>query len=84
MLVQIYNNRGCLFIKQGDLIKGMSDFNKAIEISPNFVQSYYNRAIAYYLLKEYGNAQEDVHKVVALGGAVSPNFIMALKNESNR
>ena len=40
-----YNNRGIIYSKQGNFTQAMSDYNKAIEINPEFAQAYNNRGL---------------------------------------
>ena len=41
------NSRGNTYYNQGNLPQAISDFNKAIEINPNYAEAYYNRGLAY-------------------------------------
>jgi len=84
ILKTAYYYLGNSYIKHGYLSHAIFSYSKAVVINPNYWQAYSNRALAYYLLKKYDQAWEDVHKVEALGGAVDPNFINALKNKSGR
>lgn len=43
----LFLNRGRAFFILGDLDNSLSDFNKAIELDPNYAVAYHNRAIAY-------------------------------------
>ena len=69
-------------MEQGVLHQDISDHTKALEINPNLVEAYINRAVDYYQAKEYDKAWIDVHKVKALGSVVHPGFIDALKKSS--
>jgi|GEM_PF-1490814 len=51
-------------------------YNKAIELSPNFKEAYYNRGIAYIKQENYPRAIEDYNKAIEL----SPNFKEAYYN----
>ena len=77
-------NRGTVYFQQGKFVQAISDYNKAIAINPNSFKTYRTRAVAYYLAKKYDNAWIDVHKAEALGGAVHPGFLDALKKASGR
>ena len=79
-----YINRGAVYHSKGDYDHSILDYTKAIELNPNDPSAYNNRAISYYGKKEYDKAWDDVHKTEALGGAVNPNFIKALNNESGQ
>jgi tetratricopeptide (TPR) repeat protein len=41
-----YGNRGMAYYKQGDFTHALSDFNKAIELNPNYTESYNNRGMS--------------------------------------
>lgn len=69
---------GINYAKEGNLTQTLSSFNKAIEIDPNYVQAYNNRANAY---SQQGNLQQalsDYNK--ALG--IDPNYVEALSNRA--
>jgi tetratricopeptide (TPR) repeat protein len=46
--IQIYNERGTLYLMQGNFLAATVDFNQTVQIDPNFAEGYYNRAYAYY------------------------------------
>jgi len=81
---QPYYNRGLIFSMQGDYRRSVADYSKAIENSPNYACAYNNRAVAYYQLKEFDNAWDDLHKAENLGYEVNPGFINALKQATGR
>jgi tetratricopeptide (TPR) repeat protein len=43
------------------------DYDKAIKIDSNNTGAYYNRGIAYVLLKDYKSATKDARKACELG-----------------
>tara|TARA_B100000768_G_C10918627_1_gene224671 strand:+ start:204 stop:422 length:219 start_codon:yes stop_codon:yes gene_type:complete len=45
----------------------IEDYNKAIEINPNYTYAYYNRGFAKYYLKDYNGACQDGRKAKSLG-----------------
>ncbi|MBF0512300.1 MAG: tetratricopeptide repeat protein, partial [Candidatus Omnitrophica bacterium] len=61
----------------------ISDFTKAIDLDPKNGEVYYNRAYAYYKLKNYDLALVDVHRAQKLGFEVDPRFLDALKEFSS-
>jgi tetratricopeptide (TPR) repeat protein len=81
---QAYSGRGYASAKKGKLLQAFEDFQKAIELNPNLVEAYNNRAVFEFLGQDYDKAWNDVHKVEALGGAVNPTFLEALKKFSGR
>ncbi|MBN1756379.1 tetratricopeptide repeat protein [bacterium] len=63
-----YENRATyrgLFLK--DLDGAMEDYNKAIELNPNFAQAYFNRGLARYSIQDKEGACQDWHTALELG-----------------
>jgi tetratricopeptide (TPR) repeat protein len=79
---RIYAFRGRAYLDQGNYIQAISDCTKAIEICPNG-GTYYDRGYAYFKIKEYDKAWEDVHRAEALGWDI-PKCFDALKKASGR
>ena len=48
-----YYNRGILYYNQQKYDLALSDYNKDIEINPNYAEAYYNRGILYKNLQKY-------------------------------
>jgi serine/threonine-protein kinase len=63
---KFYNNRGIAYAEKGQYDQAISDFNKAIEISPRYVQAYNNRGIIYRLKGQYGQAISDFNKTIEI------------------
>ncbi len=81
--------RGLAYAKRGSFEDAISDYNKYIkslfvEGDPNYVKAYLSRAEAYFYKHEYERSWDDVHRVEALGYAVNPDFISALKKASGK
>lgn len=66
------------------LNESLLDFNKAIELNPNFTDAFYNRANLYFLRNEYDKSWRDVEKIRGLGLQVSAQFLEKLKTASGR
>jgi len=81
---EVYIYRGAIYAKEGKYTQAMSDFTKAIELAPDNGYAYNNRAVLYFQLKEYDDAWQDAQRSQALGYAVNPRFIDALKKASGR
>ena len=79
-----YYMLGNAYADQGNVQQAISNYNKVIEINPHLAETYNNRGIAYYNMKNYDKAWEDVHKAEGLGCAVNPEFLAALKELSGR
>jgi Flp pilus assembly protein TadD len=57
----------------------MADFNKAVELNPDFARAYNNRAYVYYQQKEFNKAKEDVQRAQALKFTVDPELMENLR-----
>jgi len=79
-----YNNRGVVYYNQGNLSEALLDYNRAIQINPDYAEAYNNRAIVYFLMKNYGRSWEDMHRAEALKYKVNLGFIGQLKKASGR
>lgn len=62
----------------------IADFTMTLDINPRFAMAYQNRAEAYYYLKDYGRAWEDVHNAEELGAKIDAGFLKNLREESGR
>ena len=49
-----------------DYYGAIADYNKAIELNPNFADAYNNRGLAKYDLKDYKGAIADYNKAIEL------------------
>jgi protein O-mannosyl-transferase len=56
---EAYNNRGKFYSAQGDNVRALDDFNRAISLKPAFALPYYNRAIVYRSRGDYDRAIDD-------------------------
>ena len=60
IVIEAYHNRGVGRIQKKSYRKAIADFNRAIEIDPEHLSSYLNRARAFKKLKSYTKALEDL------------------------
>ena len=44
-----------LILKRGELDRALADYNKAIELDPNYAEAYNNRGITWLRLQEWEN-----------------------------
>jgi len=58
-----------------DFSSALSDYNKAIELSPYYVDSYYERGIVHALLKDNIKACLDWYKAKELGEEHADKYI---------
>jgi len=76
LLCSIYNNRGCVFREQGQTKNAISEFTKAINVSPGISDlAYDNRARIYYNTKQYTEAINDYTKVIEINPKCSWAYI---------
>jgi tetratricopeptide (TPR) repeat protein len=61
-----YNERGNARYKQGDLSGAIVNYNKAIELEPEYGDAYYNLALAYYKQGNWDQAVLNYSKAIAI------------------
>ena len=61
-----YFDKGAIKFKQGDFKGAIQDYNKAIELDPNFVEAYYNRGVVKHELGDSKSAIQDFNKAIKL------------------
>ena len=62
----ILNNRGLDYRDEGDYDRAIEDFNKALELKPDYAEPYTNRGNAYSCKEDYDRAIEDYDKAIEL------------------
>ncbi len=73
-----YNNRGNAYLVLGNERQAVNNYDKAIEINPNYAEAYSNRGIAYRRLGDQKQALEDVKTAARLGNEVAQNILRKL------
>src|SRR4030042_1535754 len=86
---ETYFNRAVDYSQKGEYKKAIPDYNKDIEINPDFVKAievdpkyasaYYYRGHIYHYNGEYEKAWEDIKKARSLGYKVPSEFLKNLK-----
>src|SRR4030042_1222790 len=71
-----YFEQGIEYSEKGQYDNAISDFNKALEVNPNYADAYYNRGIAYGKKEQYDNEIPDYNKALE----VNPNYAEAYFN----
>lgn len=71
-------NRGKILQDSLQNDKAMADFNKAIELNPNYAEALYNRGLIYYFQKDYEKAIGDYSAAIT----ANPNLKEAWHNRA--
>ena len=71
-----YNNRGISYKEERQLDRALKDFNKALELSPNFAEAYNNRGNVYRNMGDLSKAFDDYDTAIRL----KPDFADAYNN----
>lgn len=66
---EYYNVRAHTYVLKHDWDLAMRDYNKAIELKPNYAESYYERGYVYYLKGNLAQALNDFNKAVEYGSS---------------
>ena len=74
-----YNNRGSAFHYKGQYDRAISDYNKAIEIDPEYALAFFNRGVAYFKKGDCDKAREDFRNVQGMGYQISPEVFEQLR-----
>lgn len=74
-----YNDRGIALASKGQYEQAISEFNKALELSPVYAQAYYNRGIAHLSMGQYDRAIIDFNRVIELGKEVEGASSMTIR-----
>ncbi|STR45761.1 lipoprotein NlpI [Iodobacter fluviatilis] len=63
---RVYHNRGLAFFKERQYISALNDFNKALEIWPQYSFVYNDRGAVYLEMQDYQKALEDFNRSILL------------------
>lgn len=70
---ELYICRGNVWYNKKEYNEAISDYNKAIEINPNYALAFYNRGFVWIFREEYDKAIEDYNKAIE----IDPNDVSA-------
>ncbi len=73
-----YNDQGLVCVEQKRYSMAITNFTKAIEISPDYARPYYNRALAFEQQGKKQEAIDDYQRFIAI------NDLSGLTEEANR
>lgn len=74
-----YFNQGNYDYDIGNCRQAIADYSKAIQLKPEFPESYNNRAYTYMRMQDYKNALPDLDKAIIL----KPTYVQALMNRGD-
>ena len=74
-----YYNRAHIYGDQKKWDLALADYNKAIQINPDFAQAYINRGFVYHEQKKWDLALADYNKAIQ----INPEFAQAYNNRAN-
>ena len=66
MVEAVYYDQGVDSASAGDYENALKNFDKAIELKPDYAEVFYNRGFIYIKLNEYSKAIDDFTKVIIL------------------
>ncbi|MFH1836031.1 MAG: AAA family ATPase [Methanobacteriota archaeon] len=69
-----YHNLANDYYKIGEFDKAIEHYNKALELKPDLLESYFNRGLAYTRQQDYDKALEDLNKVVQLNANLAEAY----------
>lgn len=78
-LAPTYNNRGVAWKAQGNLDRALADFDRAIQLSPNYATAYFNRGVAWDAKGDLDHALTDYDRAIQ----INPNHAAAYNNRGN-
>ena len=67
-LAATYSNRGILHVRNGDLIEGLKDHDRAVALAPQMASVYINRSNALVVANRYRDAMADLEQAIANAG----------------
>ena len=76
---KIYHNRGTAYSKKGDSDRAIKDYNKAIELNPQYAPTFNNRGNEYSKKGDPDRAIKDCDKAIEL----NPQYANAFTNRGN-
>jgi tetratricopeptide (TPR) repeat protein len=59
----LYNQKGSVFRRQGDIEKAIAEYNNALKIDGKYTPSRFNLALCYFKQKEYKKAYDELGKI---------------------
>lgn len=61
---KVFMNRGIIYSQKQVHELAIKDFNKALELNPDYAEAFYNRGLAYFHLKKYSESINDYSSAI--------------------
>lgn len=74
-----FNNRGLIYDDKEQYDLAIQDFDKAIELKPDYAEAFHNRGLTYYDKGQYERAIQDYDKAIQL----KPDFALPFNARGN-
>ena len=68
----LLSSRGLAYLQVGELQQGLDDFNRALEIDPEYAEGYDRRGYAYFLLGDYERSKQDLDEALSRIATLPP------------
>lgn len=75
---KVFINRGTIYSDKQFHELAIKDFNKALELKPDYAEAFYNRGLAYFNLKKYSESINDYSSAIKL----DPQLAVAWHNRA--
>ena len=76
-----YHNRGTAYLYKEDFEEAIADFNKALEINPRYVETYFNKALAW---EKIGHFKEAIEAYRGFIENASPQYAPDIERANKR
>ena len=63
----VHHAKGLIYNEKGQWDKAIAEYNKAIELNPEYADAYNNRGLAYLDLAQFDHGCQDLQKACELG-----------------
>lgn len=64
--IQVYLNEGINYLKEGDLLLAISNFEEALRLDPQLWVAHYYRGICHKMLRDFKEAEKDLLACIAI------------------
>ena len=75
----VHFKKGHSYQEKGQWDKAIAEYNKAIELNPEYAEAYYNRGLAHYHKGQYDQAISDYNKAIE----INPEYAVVYHNRGS-